>query len=113
MNIKKNKKIDLIEEEEKKEEEKENDDEVEDDEYEVQIVELINEDGKLERLVLEASFHLDDVQYAVLREENSEEGMIYSVDETEDGEMIFNIIEDEEELNEVIEIYEAMADELI
>lgn len=101
MNIKKNKEIDIIEKDE------------EDDEYEMQIVELINEDGKLERLVLEASFHLDDVQYAILREENSEEGMIYSVDETEDGEMIFNIIEDEEELNEVIEIYEAMADDLI
>lgn len=100
MNIKKNEEIDLIEEDE-------------DDEYEMQIVELINEDGKLERLVLEASFHLDDVQYAILREENSEEGMVYSVDETEDGEMIFNIIEDEEELNEVIEIYEAMADDLI
>ena len=100
MNNKKNEELDLIEDEN-------------DDEYETQIVELINEDGKLERLVLEASFHLDDVQYAVLREENSEEGMIYSVDETEDGEMIFNIIEDEEELNEVIEIYEAMADDLI
>lgn len=100
MNNKKNEELDLIEDED-------------DDEYETQIVELINEDGKLERLVLEASFHLDDVQYAVLREENSEEGMIYSVDETEDGEMIFNIIEDEEELNEVIEIYEAMADDLI
>lgn len=100
MNIKKNEEIDLIEEDE-------------DEEYEMQIVELINEDGKLERLVLEASFHLDDVQYAILREENSEEGMVYSVDETEDGEMIFNIIEDEEELNEVIEIYEAMADDLI
>ncbi len=86
---------------------------IDNDDYKTQIVELINEDGKLERLVIEASFHLDDVQYAVLREENSEEGMIYSVDETEDGEMIFNIIEDEEELNEVIEIYEAMADELI
>ena len=99
MNNKNNNELDLVEDD--------------DDEYETQIVELINEDGKVERLVLEASFHLDDVQYAVLREENSEEGMIYSVDETEDGEMIFNIIEDEEELNEVIEIYEAMADELI
>lgn len=99
MNNKKNEELDLFEDD--------------DDEYETQIVELINEEGKLERLVLEASFHLDDVQYAILREENSEEGMIYSVDETEDGEMVFNIIEDEEELNEVIEIYEAMADDLI
>ena len=86
---------------------------VDDEEYEEQIVELINDDGKVERLVVEATFHLDDVQYAVLREENSDEGMIYSVDEMENGEMMFNIIEDEEELKEVIEIYEAMADDLI
>lgn len=85
----------------------------EDEEYEEQIVELINDDGKAERLVIEATFHLDDTQYAVLREENSDEGMIYSIDEMENGEMMFNIIEDEEELKEVIEIYEAMADDLI
>ncbi len=89
------------------------DEEFVDEEYEEQIVELINDDGKVERLVIEATFHLDDVQYAVLREENSDEGMIYSVDEMENGEMMFNIIEDEEELKEVIEIYEAMADDLI
>jgi hypothetical protein len=99
MNNRKDEELDLIEED--------------DEEYETQYVELINEDGKLERLVIEASFHLDDVQYAILREENSEEGMVYSVDETEDGEMIFSIVEDEEELQEVIEIYEAMADDLI
>lgn len=86
---------------------------IDEEEYEEQIVELINDDGKVERLVVEATFHLDDVQYAVLREENSDEGMIYSVDEMENGEMMFNIIEDEEELKEVIEIYEAMADDLI
>jgi|GEM_PF-310512 len=86
---------------------------IDEEEYEEQIVELINDDGKVERLVIEATFHLDDVQYAVLREENSDEGMIYSVDEMENGEMMFNIIEDEEELKEVIEIYEAMADDLI
>ena len=85
----------------------------EDEEYEDQIVELINDDGKIERLVIEATFHLDEIQYAVLREENSDEGMIYSVEEMENGEMMFNMIEDEEELKEVIEIYEAMADELI
>lgn len=99
MNNKKNNELDLLEEE--------------DDDYEVQIVELINDEGKVERLVIEASFHLDDIQYAVLREENSDEGMIYSIDESEDGEIIFNIIDDEEELKEVIEIYEAMADDLI
>lgn len=77
------------------------------------IVELINDDGQIEKLVIEATFHVDDIQYAVLHEENSEEGMIYWLDETEDGEVVFNIVEDEEELKEVIEIYEGIADELI
>ncbi len=77
------------------------------------IIELINEEGKVEKLVIEATFHVDDVQYAVLHEVDSDEGMIYSLDETEDGEIIFNIIDDEEELKEVIEIYEGIADELI
>jgi uncharacterized protein DUF1292 len=77
------------------------------------IVELINDEGKVEKLVIEATFHVDDVQYAVLHEVDSDEGMIYSLDETEDGEIILNIIDDEEELKEVIEIYEGIADELI
>lgn len=77
------------------------------------IVELINDEGKVERLVVEATFHVDDIQYAVLHEVDSDEGMIYCVDETEDGEIIFSMIEDEEELKEVIEIYEGIADELI
>ena len=88
-------------------------DELDEEEYEEQIVELINDRGQVEKLVVEATFHLDEVQYAVLREIDSEEGMIYSVDEMENGEMVFNIIEDEEELKEVIEIYEGMADDLI
>ena len=88
-------------------------DELDEEEYEEQIVELINDRGQVEKLVVEATFHLDEVQYAVLREIDSEEGMIYSVHEMENGEMVFNIIEDEEELAEVIEIYEGMADDLI
>lgn len=77
------------------------------------IVELINDEGKVERLVVEATFHVDDIQYAVLHEVDSDEGMIYCIDETEDGEIIFSMIEDEEELKEVIEIYEGIADDLI
>lgn len=81
--------------------------------YKPQIVELINDSGELEKLVIEASFHLDDIKYVVLREENSEEGMIYTVDEDKKGDITFNMIEDEEELKEVIELYEAMADDII
>jgi len=77
------------------------------------IIELINDEGKVEKLVIEATFHVDDVQYAVLHEIGSDEGMIYCLEETEDGEVILSMIEDEEELKEVIEIYEGIADDLI
>ncbi|HAQ40922.1 MAG TPA: DUF1292 domain-containing protein [Clostridiales bacterium] len=77
------------------------------------IIELINEEGKLERLVVEATFHIDDTLYAVLHEINSDEGMIYNVEEAEDGNGILIKVEDEEELKEVMEIYEGIADDLI
>lgn len=77
------------------------------------IIELINEDGKPEKLVVEATFHIDDTLYAVLHEVNSEEGMIYYVEETEDGNGILVKVEDEEEIKEVMEVYEGIADDLI
>lgn len=77
------------------------------------IIELINEDGKTERLVVEATFHIDDTLYAVLHEINSEEGMIYYVEESEDGNGILVKVEDEEEIREVMEVYEGIADDLI
>ena len=77
------------------------------------IIELINEDGKTERLVVEATFHIDDTLYAVLHEINSEEGMIYYVEESEDGNGMLVKVEDEEEIKEVMEVYEGIADDLI
>lgn len=77
------------------------------------IIELINEDGKTEKLVVEATFHIDDTLYAVLHEIDSDEGMIYYVEEAEDGNGILIKVEDEEEIKEVIEIYEGIADDLI
>ncbi|KAF5032944.1 hypothetical protein DSECCO2_611880 [anaerobic digester metagenome] len=77
------------------------------------IIELINEEGKKEKLVVEATFHIDDTMYAVLHEINSDEGMIFYVEETEDGNGVFIPVEDEEEIQEVIEVYEGIADDLI
>ena len=77
------------------------------------IIELINEDGKTEKLVVEATFHIDDTLYAVLHEIDSDEGMIYYVEEAEDGNGILIKVEDEEEIKEVIDIYEGIADDLI
>ena len=51
------------------------------------IIELINDEGNLEKLVVEATFHIDDILYAVLHKINSDEGMVYYVEEMEDGKM--------------------------
>lgn len=77
------------------------------------IIELINDEGKVEKLVIEATFHLDDNMYAVLHEINSDEGMIYYVEESDDGNGILIKVEDEEEIKEVMEVYEGIADDLI
>lgn len=77
------------------------------------IIELINEEGIIEKLVVDATFHIDDTMYAVLHEINSDEGMIYYVEEAEDGNGILIKVEDEEEIKEVMEVYEGIADDLI
>jgi len=77
------------------------------------IVELINDEGKVEKLIINASFHIDDVEYAVLSYPNSDEGMIYKIERDEKDMPIFNIVEDRDELQEVIDIYEGMAEDLI
>ncbi|SHI68753.1 Protein of unknown function [Dethiosulfatibacter aminovorans DSM 17477] len=75
-------------------------------------IELINDEGKKEKIEILATFHLDEEEYAVLRYPDSEEGMIYRV-EKDKGQPVFVMIEDDEELEEVIQIYEGMADDLI
>ncbi|MFO7888564.1 MAG: DUF1292 domain-containing protein [Eubacteriales bacterium] len=77
------------------------------------IVELINDEGELEKLIINASFHIDDIEYAVLSYPNSEEGMIYKIERDEKDMPIFKIVEDRDELQEVIDIYEGMAEDLI
>jgi len=77
------------------------------------IIELINDEGKLEKLVVEATFHIDDILYAVLHKINSDEGMVYYVEEMEDGSIVLVKVEDEEEIKEVQEVYEGIADDLI
>ncbi|HHZ00364.1 MAG TPA: DUF1292 domain-containing protein [Sedimentibacter sp.] len=77
------------------------------------IIELINDEGKLEKLVVEATFHIDDILYAVLHKIDSDEGMIYYVEEMEDGSIVLVKVEDEEEIKEVQEVYEGIADDLI
>jgi len=77
------------------------------------IIELVNEDGELEKLIVEATFHMDDILYAVLHKVGSDEGMIYYVEETDDGSIVLIKVEDEEEIKEVQEMYEGIADDII
>ncbi|MDI9495804.1 MAG: DUF1292 domain-containing protein [Bacillota bacterium] len=77
------------------------------------IIELINDEGNLEKLVVEATFHIDDILYAVLHKIDSDEGMIYYVEEMEDGSIVLVKVENEEEIKEVQEVYEGIADDLI
>lgn len=77
------------------------------------IVELVDEEGNIEKLVVEATFHIDDTLYAVLHKIGSDEGMIYYLEEEEDGNGILIKVEDEEEIEEVREMYEGIADDLI
>ena len=78
-----------------------------------EYVELINDHGEIEKLTIEACFHIDDTKYAILSKKNSNEGMVYSIVEDQNEELIFNIVDDPEELKEVIEIYEGIADDII
>lgn len=77
------------------------------------IVELVNDEGKVEKLIINASFHIDEIEYAVLSYPDSDEGMIYRIDRDEDDSPTFNIVEDRDELQEVIDVYEGMAEDLI
>ncbi len=77
------------------------------------IIELINDQGELEKLIVEATFHMDDILYAVLHKIDSEEGMVYYVEEADDGSIVLIQVEDEDEIKEVQEMYEGIADDLI
>lgn len=77
------------------------------------IIELINDQGELEKLIVEATFHMDDILYAVLHKIDSDEGMIYYVEEADDGSIVLVQVEDEDEIKEVQEMYEGIADDLI
>jgi len=77
------------------------------------IIELINDEGEVEKLIINASFHIDELEYAVLSYPESEEGMVYRIERDEKGIPIFNKITDRDELQEVIDVYEGMADDLI
>lgn len=74
-------------------------------------IELLNEDGEVEVFTVEAYFDLEDTKYTVLVKEGEEEGLLMRVEYDEDGTPLFAFVEDEEELNEAVEAYEALMSE--
>ena len=75
---------------------------------EIDIITLTDVDGEEVDFYLDASFELDDDLYVVLTEveENEEEiSVILRVVEDNDDEMVFEGIEDEKELEQLIDVY--------
>lgn len=83
-----------------------------DQDFEQDVVELIDEDGNPVRFLIIANLELDDQEYAILANESDEEEVIiFRVSEEED-EYVFETIEDEEEMNAVIEAYGELLEEM-
>lgn len=84
----------------------------EEQEFEQDVVELMDEDGNPVRFVIIANLELDDQEYAILaNEEDEEEVVIFRVTE-EDEEFVFETIDDQEELDAVVEAYGELLEEL-
>lgn len=75
------------------------------------VIELLNEDGEIEEFIVEAYFDLEDTKYTVLVKEGEDEGILMRVDYDDDGNPEFSFVEDEEEMTEAAEAYEALLSE--
>lgn len=67
-------------------------------------------DGKEIYLYVLSTFSLDEITYAVVKEEDDEDEYIYRLEENEDGYDLVQI-EDDAELNEAINCYEELIEE--
>ncbi len=78
-----------------------------------EIIKLVNEDGQEEEFYLLATFGLDDDNYAALVPVDDKEELILMlrIVESDTEELILEGIENEEELNDVIDAFEALESE--
>lgn len=78
-----------------------------------EIIKLTNEEGQEEEFYLIATFGLDDDNYAALMPVDDEDDLILMlrIQESEDGELILEGIESEDELNDVIDAFEELESE--
>ncbi len=80
---------------------------------EEEIIILLDEFGKEKEFILLASFGVDEDDYAALLpvEDGEDEVYLLKIEVDENGDNILVGIEDEEELKEIIEIYEELQGE--
>ncbi|HHX68781.1 MAG: DUF1292 domain-containing protein [Miniphocaeibacter sp.] len=81
----------------------------------MEIIELYDESGNLHKYELLDTFGMDDNDYAALLTTNKEDNTIYifRIKRANNGEIILEGIEDEEELKDAVEIYEKLKGERI
>ncbi len=74
---------------------------------------LLDEFGKEQEFIILATFGLDDVDYAALLPVDDMEGLTYilRMETQEDGELVLTGIDDEEELQDAIDVYEEIQQE--
>lgn len=81
------------------------------------IISLIDENGKEQKFEVMATFDIEENEYAVLfplaKEEEEDGAYILRIEYDENGDLLLVNIEDEEELENAIAVYEAIADEIL
>lgn len=74
---------------------------------------LLDEFGKEQEFIILATFGLDDTDYAALLPTNDMEGLTYilRMETEENGELVLTGIDDDEELQDAIDVYEEIQQE--
>lgn len=81
-------------------------------EFDEQMIVLVDEDGTERSFELVASLDIEDKNYVLLAEnEESDDVYAFIVSEDENGEMTLSPVEDEAEFAKVAEAYDALFDE--
>ncbi len=67
---------------------------------------LIDENGQEVEFIIDDQFNFEDKVYLVLCEnEDSDDALLFRIDEDENNELVLNEVEDEDEFNRVNEFY--------
>ncbi len=82
-----------------------------------EVITLVDEDGSEVEFELVMTIEANDNNYAILApleiadDEDEDEAFIFRVEEDENGEMVLEPIEDEEEYAMVVAVYETLVEE--